>query len=353
MADQEEKTEAPTSRRRGEARQKGQVAKSMELNSVAILFAGFVSLYIYRWKIYDGITQMMIRVIQEAAHTPITLSSTCHYTFMGCLWFAKLLAPIMIILMITGVLVNILQIGWLFTLQPIMPDPSKVNPLSGIKNLFSPNKLFDVVKEVLKLVVISVVAYITLKNDFPLFLALSDQSVGGILELLFGTIFKAGLRIAVALLVLAILDLIYQRYRNEKQLKMTKQEVKDERKQTEGDPLVKGKIRSLQVEMAMRRMMSEVPKATVVLTNPTFIAIALKYEMGIDKAPVVLAKGKRKIAEKIKEIARENNIPIVEDKPLARAMYDVIEVGEQIPQEYFTSVAEILAYVYRLKEKAA
>ncbi|MFH0918891.1 MAG: flagellar biosynthesis protein FlhB [Fibrobacterota bacterium] len=353
MADQEEKTEAPTGRRRGEARQKGQVAKSMELNSVAILLAGLIALYIYRWELYDGITQMMIKVIRESTCTPITINNVYHYTFVGCIWFAKLLGPILLILVVVGVAVNILQIGWLLTTEPIMPNLSKLNPLSGLKNMLSMNKLFDVTREVLKLIVIVVVAYITLKKEIPLMLALSAQSAGGILEVLFGTIFKVGIRIALALLVLAIIDYIYQRYKQEKQMRMTKQEVKDERRQTEGDPLVKGKIRSLQVEMAMRRMMSDVPKATVVLTNPTFIAIALKYEMGVDKAPMVVAKGKRKNAERIREIAKEHGIPIVEDKPLARAMYDVIEIGTEIPGEYFTPIAEILAYVYKLKEKVA
>jgi flagellar biosynthetic protein FlhB len=353
MADQEEKTEAPTGRRRGEARQKGQVAKSMELNSVAILFAGFISCYIYRWKLYDSLTQMIVLVFKESTHVEVNITNFTHYTFVLCVWFAKLLGPIFIILLVVGIAINIVQIGWLMTLEPIMPDLAKLNPLSGVKNLFSASKLVDVVKETLKLIVISVIAYNAIKKNLPFFLALSDQSVGGILEVLFGTIFNVGLRIAFALLVIAILDFLYQRHRNEQQLKMTKQEVKDERKQTDGDPLVKGKIRSLQVEMAMRRMMSDVPKATVVLTNPTFIAIALKYEMGVDKAPVVLAKGKRKTAERIREIAKEHGIPIVEDKPLARAMYEVIEVGTEIPADYFTPVAEILAYVYKLREKVA
>jgi flagellar biosynthetic protein FlhB len=257
------------------------------------------------------------------------------------------------IITVAGVMANILQVGWLVTFKPLIPDLSKISPLSGLRNLFAMSKLFDLAKEVVKLVVIGFIAYGCIKKDLLVFLTLSDQSIEHIFVALFTSIFWLGIKIALALLVLAIIDFAYQKHRYHQGLKMTKQEVKDEMKQMEGDPQVKSKIKSLQMEMAFRRMMSEVPKATVVVTNPTFIAIALRYEMGVDKAPVVLAKGKRKTAERIREIARENDIPIVEDKPLARAMYDAIEIGTEIPREFFTSVAEILAYVYKLKEKVA
>jgi flagellar biosynthetic protein FlhB len=286
-------------------------------------------------------------------HVSLTPNSVIHYTNMGVIFLFKLLAPLLAALLAAGVLVNIVQSGWLLTMKPLMPKLSKVNPLSGLKNLFSAAKVFDLCKDILKLVIIGLVAYISIAQSMPLFFGLSGCSVGQIFEVLLITTFKLGMKIALLLIILAVMDFAFQKHRNHQKLKMTKHEVKEERKQMEGDPQVKARIRSLQIEMARRRMMGDVPKATVVITNPVFIAIALKYQMGVDKAPVVLAKGKRKIAEKIKEIARENGIPIVEDKPLARAMYDIIEIGTQIPQEFFTPVAEILAYVYRLKEKAA
>ncbi|OGS36152.1 MAG: flagellar biosynthesis protein FlhB [Elusimicrobia bacterium RIFOXYB2_FULL_49_7] len=353
MADQEEKTEQPTGKRKSEARNNGQVPKSQELNSVAMLVTGFCLLYLYRHRLYDGLTSMMILVFQEATRFTFSPENVIFYCKVGLLWMLRLLAPILAILLVVGVAINILQTGFLMTLKPIMPKMSKLNPFSGLKSLFSFSKVFDLFKNLAKLSLIGWVAYQGIRDNMPIFLGLWDCSLGQTFEVLLITIFKVGMKIAILLIILGIIDFIYQRYKNNQKMKMTKHEVKEERKQMEGDPKVKARIRSIQMEMARRRMMGEVPKATVVITNPTFIAIALKYEMGVDKAPVVLAKGKRKIAEKIKEIARENNIPIVEDKPLARAMYDVIEVGEQIPQEYFTSVAEILAYVYRLKEKAA
>ncbi len=353
MADDAEKTEEPTGKRISETRDAGQVAKSVELNGVAILIVSFWGLYIFRDKYYQSLLEMTRLLLQESMRIKLDFSNFCYYTKIGSIWLLKLILPIMLMIMVAGIFINIVQVGWLFTTKPLVPNFSKVNPLSGIKNLFSMTKLFDLAKEVVKLCIIGSIAYVTIKNDMAMYMIMSDQSVEQILIVIFDSIFKLGIRIAAALLLLSIIDFMYQKYQNNKKMKMTKEEVKDERKQTEGDPQVKSKLKSLQVEMAMRRMMGSVPKATVVVTNPTFIAIALKYEMGVDKAPMVLAKGKRKTAERIREIAKENNIPIVEDKPLARAMYDVIEVGSEISREFFTPVAEILAYIYKLKEKAA
>lgn len=353
MAEGEDKTEDPTPKRISEAREKGQVARSTELDSVVVLLAGFLSLYAFRERLYGGLFDMTHLIFQESMRTVLTAGNICFYTQAGILWMLKLLWPILLILLVAGFAVSYLQIGWLFTLKPLLPDFSKLNPLNGVKNLISMSKLFDVVKESIKLIIIGVVAYLTIKKEMLLYFTLVDHSPEQILIVIFGSLFKLGMRIALMLLLLALIDFLYQRWRYKDQMKMSKQEVKDERKQSEGDPLVKGKIKSLQIEMAMRRMMSQVPKATVVVTNPTHLAIALRYEMGVDKAPVVLAKGKRKTAERIKEIAREHQIPIVEDKPLARAMIDIIEIGMEIPKEFFTPVAEILAYVYKLKEKVA
>ena len=353
MAEQEEKTEPPTGKRKQETRQEGQVAKSTELNSVVILIVGIFSIYLFRYKLFHGLAEMMQLVFNEMTNIVLTVSSVHHFAGIGIKWFAKLIGPILICLLIAGIVINLVQVGFLFTIKPIMPKLDKINPIKGLKNLFSMSKVFELIKNILKIVIIGTVAFITLKGSMGIFFGLSDCSVGQIFEVLFGTMFKLGIRIALVLIILAIIDYIYQRYKHYQQMKMTKHEVKEERKQMEGDPKVKSRIRSLQIEMARRRMMGDVPKATVIITNPTFLAIALKYEMGLDKSPLVLAKGKRKVAEKIKEIAKEHDIPIVEDKPLAQAMYDVIEVNEEIPQEFFTPMAEILAYVYRLKEKVA
>lgn len=353
MAEDEGKTEEATPKRISEARDKGQVAKSVELNAVAVLIVGFWGLYIYKYDIYYGLLGMMRTVFQESTRVSLNPVNLQYYTAAGALWLIKLIGPLFIMLILVGLLVNFLQVGWLFTMKPIMPDIKKLNPLSGLKNLLSVDKIIKLFKEVVKLILIVSVAAYSLKDEIYSYPALINQNGEAILILIFGTIFKLGIRIALALLFLAIFDFFYEKYRYKKNMRMTKQEVKDERRQSEGDPEIKVKIKALQKEMAQRRMMGEVPKATVVVTNPTFIAIALRYEMGIDKAPVVLAKGKRKTAEKIREIAKTHDIPIVEDKPLARGMYDLIEVGEEIPKEYFSAVAEILAYVYKLKGQAA
>jgi flagellar biosynthetic protein FlhB len=213
--------------------------------------------------------------------------------------------------------------------------------------------IVELVKNVIKLIIVSFVAYLTIKGQMREMLLLNSAPVGGLLLFVLKLSYTVIMRIVLVLIVLAILDYAYQRYEHEKNLKMTKQEVKDERKQLEGDPQVKSRIRRIQIEMARRRMMREVPKATVVVTNPTFIAIALRYEPEEMDTPVVVAKGKRLIAERIRQIAADAGVPIVEDKPLARAMYDKVEIGDRIPVEFFTAVAEILAYVYRLKNRTA
>jgi flagellar biosynthetic protein FlhB len=265
----------------------------------------------------------------------------------------KTAAPIAGGIMLMGVVANVVQVGFLFTLKPLMPKLEKINPVSGFSRFFSMRSIVETLKNIVKLVLIICVAYITLKKEFLTMLTLADASVLSIWAYVLAVSYKVILRIALAMVIIAILDYAYQRFEHEKQLKMTHQEVKEERKQLEGDPQVKARIRSLQREMARRRMMEQVPKATVVVTNPTHLAIALRYEPKENDAPVVVAKGKDLIAQKIKKLAQENDVPVVEDKPLARSMYDKVEVGFPIPVEFFTAVAEIMAYVYRLKNRNA
>jgi flagellar biosynthetic protein FlhB len=264
-----------------------------------------------------------------------------------------ILMPVVCGIMFVGILANIVQVGFLFTGEPLMPSFSKIDPIAGSKRLFSMRSVVETAKNIIKLFIIGWVAYSTLVAEFPKMMMLADASIGTILAFVGATTYSIVMRVALVLAILAILDYAYNRYEHEKKLKMTKQEIKDEHKQMEGDPKVKSRIKAMQREIARRRMMQEVPKATVVVTNPTYIAIALKYEQGITEAPVVVAKGKRLIAAKIKQIALDNGIPIVEDKPLARAMYDKVAVGFPIPADFFTAIAEIMAYVYRLKHRRA
>jgi flagellar biosynthesis protein FlhB len=349
----DDKTEAPSEKRRGEARQKGTVAKSTEINSVVVLLAGLILLKIFGPWMMKEMGACLSGFFGSVSNKEMDLTRVVTMTSSSLLLMLRILLPVVVGILIVGVVANLMQIGFLFTVQPLIPNLSKINPVSGFGRLFSGRSLVEAVKNIFKLVIIGSVAYWTVMAEFSKIMLLADASVGTIVAFTAATAYKIVFRVALVLIVLAVLDYAYQRYEHEKRLKMTKQEVKEEHKQMEGDPQVKSRVRSLQREMARRRMIQEVPKATVVVTNPTHLAIALRYEPKEKDAPVVLAKGKRLVAERIKQIAAENGVPIIEDKPLARAMYDKAEVGFPIPAEFYTAVAEVMAYVYRLKHRAA
>lgn len=262
-----------------------------------------------------------------------------------------ILLPILLFLGIFAILANYCQVGFIFSGESLKPDLNKINPIEGFKKLFSLKSLVELIKSLFKVGVIGFIAYVTVKGEFANITLLTAMTPGNILLYIWKITFKIVFRSTLALLIMSILDYVYQRYDWRKGLMMTKEEVKEEMKQMEGDPKVKAKIRSVQQQMARKRMMSQVPQADVVITNPTHLAIALRYETEEMQAPKVIAKGAGFIAEKIKKIAQEHDIPLVEDKPLARIIYKTIEVGESIPPHLFQAVAEILAYVYKLKPK--
>lgn len=265
--------------------------------------------------------------------------------------FLRLSIPFGFCIMVAGVLANLLQVGFLFTTEPLVPKMEKINPLTGLTRLVSGRSIVEAIRSILKIIVILLIAYRTIAGDFIEITEMMNMSLLAIWERIVAISYSLFWRIILAFLVIAILDYAYQRYSYEQRLRMTKQELKEERKQIDGDPAVKSRIRSLQREMARRRMMENVPKATVVVTNPTHLAIAIRYEPSQMDAPHVIAKGKLLIAQKIKEIALLNNIPVVEDKKLARALYDIVEPGDAIPMQFYSAVAEILAYIYKLKNK--
>ncbi|MBN1127341.1 MAG: flagellar biosynthesis protein FlhB [Chitinispirillaceae bacterium] len=355
MADEskDDKTETATPKRRQESREKGSVAKSTEINSVIVLLTGLLMLKFFGNWMLERMGSCMIETFRSIATFELSAQQLVALMTDVSIQSILMILPVCVAIMLFGLIANIVQIGFLFTAKPITPDLKKINPISGFARLFSMKTVVETIKNILKLFIIGLVAYLTIKAEFDKIMLLSDAGIGFIISFTMSTAFQIILRVALVLVIIAILDLAYQRYDHEKQMRMTKQEVKDEHKQMEGDPKVKSRIKSLQREMARRRMMQEVPKATVVVTNPTYIAIALRYEPSQNDAPVVVAKGKRLIAEKIRQIAVENGIPIIEDKPLARGMYDKIDVGSPIPAEFFTAVAEIMAYVYRLKHRKA
>lgn len=346
----EEKTEQPTPKRLSEARERGSVAKSMELNSSVLLMASATYLYFAGPALTHNLTELMRSWFMQTAAVRQTGVDLQGVYVAGLHFLARAIGPFLLFVTVLGLAVNIAQIGFLLTTKPLEPDLAKLSPLKGISNLVSIRGLVETVKGILKIVVVGIISYMVVKGDFNAILGCGDFSVGQMAVFTGTEMYKIVMILCLVLLAVAILDYLYQRWNHTRSLRMTKQEIKEERKQMEGDPMVKARIRSLQREMARRRMMDEVPKATVVVTNPTFIAIALRYDADMS-APKVVAKGKRAVAERIRETARAHGIPIVEDKPLARAMYDVVEPGAEVPQQFFSAVAEVLAYVYRLQKK--
>lgn len=348
----QEKTEKATPRKKLDARKKGQVAKSQELSSAFIFLFVFLLLWFLGGMMGDRLMDMFRRSFSEYLLWDLSAQTTDIMFKQLTLEAVKLVLPVLLIAMVAGFSANYIQIGFLFTTEPLMMKLEKLNPIEGAKKIFSIRSLVELVKSILKITIVSSVAVLVLwgaKDDWML---IGDKTVGEAVQFFSFTLLKLGVVVALLLVVLAIFDYMYQKYEHEKQLRMSKQDIKDEYKKTEGDPLIKGKIKEKQRQMAMSRMMSEVPNADVVITNPTHFAIAISYDSGRMGAPVVIAKGKDFVALKIKEKAKELRVPTMENKPLARALYANTEVGDEIPEELFMAVAEVLAYVYRMKGKA-
>lgn len=350
MAEEEgqERTESATEKRRQEARKKGQVAKSRELVSAAVLLGGLFILYYTGGHMFNGLGDVMRETFRNAATFQMT-RETLHSMFASLSYrMAMIVAPLMLTIAIFGVVSNVAQFGFLFTSETISPKFSRINPLDGFKRIFSKQTAVELLKAILKIGLVGIVAFYTVRKEFHKLPYLMDLDTTGILFYGGGVSFRILVNSCVVIFVMAVLDYAFQKWDFEKSIRMTKEEIKQEMKEMEGDPHIKARIRSLQREAARKRMMEAVPKADVIVTNPTHIAVALKYEAG-SRAPVVVAKGAGFIAEKIKEIARENKVMIMENKPLARAMYKMVEIGKEIPSELYQAVAEILAYVYKLK----
>ena len=340
-----EKTEEPTAKRRSDARNKGQVAKSQELNAALVMLAGF---FVLKALGSHAVDEVMGYSAFTFGHLVMDINEeSIMQLFIGMvILLAKTSIPLMVFIMIIGLGVNLFQVGMHFSTESLSFNPGRLNPIKGIGRIFSKRSLVELIKSILKIIIIGFFIYGFLKDQI---LAMPQLIY---LDLLTSTsqiadiIFDLAFRIIGVFFVMAIADYCYQKWQHTQDLKMSKQEVKEEFKQMEGDPQIKGKQR----QMAMSRMMQEVPKADVIITNPTHFAVAMKYESGM-AAPIVIAKGQDYVAQKIKEVARENRVPIVENKPLARALYATVEIGEAIPQSLYKSVAEVLAYVYRLKRK--
>ena len=346
----QERTEKATPKRRRESRKKGQVAQSREIPSVLILLTALGFFYFAGSWMFWNLSEFIGGVYQNL--DTMRFNNPADVNVFSVDIFKKLfsiLVPFFLPILIAAAVANIGQIGFEVHSGPIKPNLAKLNPIAGVKKIFSLKSLVELVKSIMKILIIGGIAYGLIKGEMDGFPSLMQLDVSAILLFIAKTAFKILFLVCLALIILASLDFVYQRWQYEENLKMTKQEVKDERKQTEGDPKVKGRIRKVQMEMAQRRMMEVVPEADVVITNPVHLAIALKFEASEMHAPTVIAKGAGHIAERIKELARNHQVPIVEDKPLAQTLFKMVEIGEFIPEELYRAVAEILAYVYRIK----
>jgi flagellar biosynthesis protein FlhB len=347
-----ERTEDATAKRRNDFREKGQVAQSKDVHTAAIFTIVLLFWVFYLPVFINEFTTALALILQSIDDVAITPSQIMELSFFLVKELGLLMAPLFIIVLLIGFFSSFFQIGWLFTTKPFQPDISKFDPIKGMGRIFSKKSIVELVKSILKIVLIAWVAYSTVLDNFEEALALVDTSVPDAFRFLGRTAGIILAKICAVLIFLAFIDLIFVRYEMEQKMKMTKQEVKEEYKETEGDPLVKAQIRAIQRQMARRRMMAEVPGADVVITNPTHLSIAVRYDSKEMDAPIIIAKGAGVIAMNIREIARQHNIPIVENPPVARLLHK-IDLGATIPEELFKAVAEILAHVYSLKGKKA
>jgi len=349
MADDLEKTEEPTSKKLEDARKEGNVPKSMEFSGFIVLFISALIIIFYL-KYVSIDLEKYFAFITSLIGRELTKNLIYQIVIKSFFYFIIILAPVMFTIMIAGVLANVFQTGFLFTVKPIIPKFEKINPIKGFKRIFSAKTIIEAVKMILKVAVAFGVGYylfLNFLNEIPKLALMSVfEQIRWFSQKAVILIFS----MMAVFLVFALIDFIYQRYSYKKSLRMSKQEIKDEFKQTEGSPEIKAKIRQLQREMSKKRMIAEVPKADVVITNPTHYAVAIRYDKEKEDAPRVIAKGVDNLAIKIKEIAREAGVMIVENPPLARELYKIVDIEEIIPPKLYQAVAEILAFVYKAKK---
>lgn len=352
FADSSGKTEKATPKKRQDLRKKGQVMQSREVTANFILLIVFLSFRVLGNYLYREMKIVFNFFMSEsAAYNLSDPKEIMRVLTFAAIEIAKMAAPFFIIAVVVGILGSYVQIGFLFTLEPIKPKFSNISPLKGLKRLFSARSLFELVKSIAKVIIIAWVAWSSIKAEFLNFTKLMALEMGPIVMYILDSAVGIGIKICLALMAISAVDYFFQWRRYEKDIRMTKQEVKEEYKQLEGNPEVRSKIKQKQREISMRRMLKDVPKADVVITNPTHFAVAIKYEPQKKPAPYVIAKGADFMAQRIKEIARESKVEIVENKPLAQALYHTVDIGEVIPPELYKAVAEVLAFVYNLQGK--
>jgi flagellar biosynthetic protein FlhB len=341
-----EKTEKATPHKRREARKKGEVAKSPEVSSALTLLLCFSFLMIGGKNLFEGCFNIYRHSFQEYLLWDISIAST-QLLFNQLLWdVAKLVAPIFAIVLAAGLFANYMQVGFMFNPEALKMKLGKLNPIQGMKQIFSLRSLVELIKSILKIIITSGIVYLIIWKQKNELFSLGEKNLWDSSRFIGSLTIQIGITIAICLVVLAAADYFFKKFEYDKKLRMSKQDIRDEYKKMEGDPFIKGKRRAKQRELAMNRMMQDVPSADVIITNPTHFAVAVRYDLETMDAPVVIAKGKDHIALKIKEIGKQHKIMTVENRPLARALFASVEIGEPIPEELFNAVGEILAYVY-------
>ncbi len=345
----QEKTEQPTPRRLQEARRRGQVAKSKDLSAAVVLMAAVALFYAAGQSAVAGLERYLVWYYTNCASFGLPEKELYWVLIRSALDLMTVFVPVLMVVMAAAMISNVMQSGFLLAPEAVRAKLDRISPQEGFKRIFSVNSLVELVKSIFKVAVVGLVIYLVAVKYVPqLLLVYFKNPAQEVLEIM-AVVTAVGAAGGGSFLILALADYYYQRYNFYKNLRMTKQEVKDEYKQTEGDPQIKGWLRKRQREVAMNRIRQEVPRATVVVTNPVHYAVALRYEEGVTPAPLVVAKGAGDIAHRLKEIAVENSVPVVENPPLARVLFQQVDVGKEIPAELYQSVAEVLAMVFRLK----
>ena len=348
----DEKTEAATPRKRREERKKGNVFQSNDIINAASILILFTILRFTMPSIYDYFIGNLREFLGYIGTTEtLTVAFAIKIFELIGLGILSVAGPVMLCAMAVGIVASGAQTRFIFALDPLKPKFSRLNPLSGIKKMFSMRTFVELFKSMLKLIVIGAVFYSEFSTVYQSSINLMYKDVPIALVEILTSIYNIVLKLCIAFVVIAAFDFLYQWWDHERNIKMTKQEIKEEYKHTEGDPQIKGRIKEMQRKMSNQRMMQEVPKADVVVRNPTHFAVALKYDINKNRAPVVVAKGQDYVAFKIIDIAKANDVPMIENKPLARALYKEVEIGWEIPPEHYSVMAEILAWVYSLKKK--
>ena len=349
-ADGQEKTEQPTSKKLEETREQGQVAKSTEINSFAVFTVGLIMLFASQKMLGNKFYDLSTSIFANLDSISISRDSVQMYFIKYTLFLFESLAPILLGIIVVSIVASVAQVGFKFSWKVLKPKGSKFNVPKNIKNLFfSSRSMVEILKAIVKIFIVVILSYSVIEDLVYKSMSLAELSVGEITEFMLEASYALVWRISLVYALFAAADFMYQRYKHKQDIMMTKQEVKDEFRQSEGDPLVKSRIRSIQMQASKRRMMQAVPTADVVITNPTHFAVALKYDMDKYSAPKVVAKGVDAVAQRIKAVAVENGVPLHEDRELARALFKSCEIGDEIPSQLFKAVAQILAYLFNIK----